>query len=118
MENVPVTGGATCPNCKFATEHCHCGYDPNMTYTTTGSTDYLRSSEWVGKATKWDGPVVLSSPQFVEPKPQKCPVCDGRGKYFFSICSAHQEHDNDCRLCKVGSDGPCHGCEGKGWVTV
>ena len=28
---------------------------------------------------------------------QKCPVCEGSGKY---------------------NDNTCHGCEGKGWVTV
>ena len=51
------------------------------TVTVSGSTDGLDLPlEWLGKAKEWDGPVVLNSPQFVEPKPQKCPVCEGSGQ--------------------------------------
>ena len=68
-----------------------------ITVTVSGSTDGLDLPlEWLGKAKEWDGPVVLSSPQFVEPKPHKCPVCE---ELVASI---------DEKIRKL------HGCEGKG----
>ena len=87
-------GLGTCPVCGFGPNDCRCGYDPTLTFTTTDDTG---SPDWiVAKAKEWDGPVVLSSPQFVEPKPHKCPVCE---ELVASI---------DEKIRKL------HGCEGKG----
>ena len=99
MNDMFVLG--TCPVCGFRPNDCHCGYDPNMTFTTTGGTSELL--EWDGTATKWDGPVVLNSPQFVDAKPHKCPVCSGDGKLESVFMDIYDE---------------CHGCEGNGWVLV
>lgn len=37
-----------------------------------------------------------------------CPVCKGTGKY--------KEYTN--YSCSIYSEHTCHGCNGKGWVTI
>lgn len=103
---------ATCPVCMFGPNDCRCGYDPNMTITVSGSTDGLDLPlEWTeAKAIEWDGPIVLNSPRFVEPKAQKCPVCEGDGKRV--------KPSFDSNELNIPLLIDCHGCEGKGWVTV
>jgi len=53
-----------------------------------------------------------------EPKAQKCPVCEGIGTkvtYYRKIKSFNDPEIND--LGKEKNE-QCHGCDGKGWVTV
>ena len=98
-----------CPNCKFVESDCRCGYDPNLTCTTTDDTG---PPDWtIAKATEWDGPVVLSSAQFVEPKPHKCPVCEGSGKNLCELTQDVEIHDGNFHK-------TCHGCKGEGWVVA
>ena len=47
----------------------------------------------------------------VELKAQKCPVCGGNGVF------AKYNYDSDGEI-TGGYSGDCHGCDGKGWVTV
>ena len=42
-----------------------------------------------------------------EPKPQLCPVCKGDGRVSTGEL-----------ICLTEEMRPCHGCEGKGWVTT
>lgn len=39
-----------------------------------------------------------------------CPVCEGTGKY--------KEHYNFVSTTNAWTEKICHGCDGKGWVTV
>ena len=62
---------ATCPVCGFNPNDCRCGYDPNMTYTTSGSTDQ-------------------------EPKAQRCPVCMGGGMLTNITSTAQYDKCHGC----------------------
>lgn len=44
------------------------------------------------------------------PKPHKCPVCDGKGQCYNS------PSDGPAVLYEIYKT--CHGCGGRGWVTV
>jgi len=70
-----------------------CGYDhsSHITFTT--------SSETGG----------------VEPKAQKCPVCEGNGKVD---CTAEATEYNKICTAVMENEKQCHGCDGKGWVTT
>jgi len=51
-----------------------------------------------------------------EPKAQKCPVCEGSGyvkTQTFISTGADMEP-----ILHMSEEKSCHGCDGKGWVTV
>ena len=53
---------------------------------------------------------------FAEPKPHKCPVCEGSGEVkqttYTSTSAGLMENYATHTMVN------CHGCNGKGWVTV
>ncbi len=76
------------------------------------------ASSWTGDPPEWlkgnvspppDGPINIPScwPVPYEPKPHKCPVCAGSGSLKMIVGGPPRPEDRNC-----------HGCDGKGWVTV
>lgn len=85
--------GSYCCMCGEKYEACKC-YN-NLTVTVSGDTRWLTP---------------------VEPQPHKCPVCDGSGEvkqttYTSTSAGLMENHATHTTV-------NCHGCDGRGWVTI
>ena len=89
-------GDQMCHVCGNLQQNCCCSNTLSHFFESRGFPRIVSSPD----PNNWPTPKEL--------KPHKCPVCEGSGK---NLCQLSDGYKPDKLL-------ECHGCNGKGWVTV